>query len=58
MGYLPKYFSLWIQIAILNASSAIGRVLGNYLADLFGPFNVQVPCTLFTGATIFAVLGV
>ncbi|KAJ7643878.1 MFS general substrate transporter [Roridomyces roridus] len=46
------------SIAILNGSSAFGRVLGNYLADLYGPYNIQIPCGLMTGATIFAVLGV
>ncbi|CAA7270135.1 unnamed protein product [Cyclocybe aegerita] len=46
------------SLAILNASSAIGRVAGNHLADIYGPFNILVPCTLITGGTIFAVFGV
>ncbi|KAJ7078650.1 MFS general substrate transporter [Mycena epipterygia] len=46
------------SIAILNGASAFGRVIGNHLADLYGPYNIQVPCGLMTGATIFAVLGV
>jgi len=46
------------SIAILNVSSAFGRISGNYLADLYGPFNVQIPYTLFTGATIWAMLGI
>ncbi|KAJ7876812.1 MFS general substrate transporter [Mycena leptocephala] len=46
------------SIAILNISSAFGRISGNYLADVYGPFNVQIPYTLFTGATIWAMLGV
>ncbi|KAL0565215.1 hypothetical protein V5O48_016809, partial [Marasmius crinis-equi] len=46
------------SLAILNGASAVGRVLGNYLADLYGPFNIQVPCTVATGALIWAVLGV
>ncbi|KAJ7163767.1 MFS general substrate transporter [Mycena filopes] len=46
------------SIAILNGSSAFGRVAGNHLADIYGPFNVQVICTLISGGTIWAVLGV
>ncbi|KAJ7634073.1 major facilitator superfamily domain-containing protein [Mycena polygramma] len=42
------------SIAILNVSSAFGRISGNYLADVYGPFNVQIPYTLFAGATIWA----
>ncbi|KAF5328479.1 hypothetical protein D9758_018602 [Tetrapyrgos nigripes] len=45
-------------IAIMNGTSVIGRIIGNHLADLYGPFNIQVPCTIITGATIWAVLGV
>ncbi|KAJ7498565.1 MFS general substrate transporter [Mycena latifolia] len=46
------------SIAILNGSSAIGRIVGNHLADIYGPFNVQVICALITGGTVWAVLGV
>ncbi|KAJ6595661.1 MFS general substrate transporter [Mycena vulgaris] len=46
------------SIAILNGSSAFGRIAGNHLADIYGPFNVQVLCTFITGGTIWAVLGV
>ncbi|KAJ7149050.1 MFS general substrate transporter [Mycena crocata] len=46
------------SIAILNVSSAFGRISGTYLADFYGPFNVQIPYTLFTGATIWAMLGI
>ncbi|KAJ7108854.1 MFS general substrate transporter [Mycena crocata] len=46
------------SIAILNGSSTFGRVIGNHLADIYGPFNVQVICTMITGGTIWAVLGV
>jgi hypothetical protein len=30
------------QIAIMNGASAFGRVAGNWAADVYGPFNVQV----------------
>ncbi|KAF5357445.1 hypothetical protein D9757_011593 [Collybiopsis confluens] len=46
------------QLAIMNGASAVGRVLGNYLSDLYGPFNVQFPCTVAIGALIWAMLGV
>ncbi|KAF7360506.1 MFS general substrate transporter [Mycena venus] len=46
------------SIAILNGCSALGRVVGNHLADVLGPFNMLVSCTLITGGTIWAVLGV
>ncbi|KAJ7728962.1 MFS general substrate transporter [Mycena maculata] len=42
-------------IAIVNGTSAFGRVAANYLA---GPFNLQVICTPVTAGTIWAVLGV
>ncbi|KAJ7673544.1 MFS general substrate transporter [Mycena rosella] len=46
------------SISIVNGASAFGRVIGNYLADQYGPYNIQVPCGLLTGATIFACLGI
>ncbi|KAJ7103759.1 MFS general substrate transporter [Mycena epipterygia] len=46
------------SLAILNVSSAFGRISGNYLADVYGPFNVQIPYTFFTAATIWAMLGI
>jgi len=46
------------SLAILNASSTVGRLSGNFLAQIYGPFNVLVPCTLITAVTIFSVFGV
>ncbi|KAF7356661.1 MFS general substrate transporter [Mycena venus] len=46
------------SIAIVNISSAFGRISGNHFADKFGAFNVMIPYTLFTGATIWAMLGI
>ncbi|KAJ7741262.1 MFS general substrate transporter [Mycena metata] len=46
------------SIAILNGASAFGRVIGNHFADVYGPYNIQVPTGMMTGATILAVLGV
>ncbi|TFK31703.1 major facilitator superfamily domain-containing protein [Crucibulum laeve] len=46
------------SLAIINGSGVIGRIIGNHLADLYGVWNIQVPVTLLTGATIWAVLGI
>ncbi|KAJ6460204.1 MFS general substrate transporter [Mycena sanguinolenta] len=46
------------SIAILNASGAFVRLFGNYWADKYGPFNLQVGCSVTSGALIFAMLGV
>jgi hypothetical protein len=34
------------SVAVLNASGALVRMLGNSLADLYGPSNVQVACSI------------
>ena len=36
-------------LAIINASSAFGRVIPNFLADKIGPLNMLTPCTLAAG---------
>ncbi|KAJ6460225.1 MFS general substrate transporter [Mycena sanguinolenta] len=46
------------SISILNASGAFVRLFGNYFADKYGPFNIQVGCSIASGALIFAMLGV
>ncbi|KDR74772.1 hypothetical protein GALMADRAFT_70573 [Galerina marginata CBS 339.88] len=43
------------SIAILNASSTIGRIIGNFAADIYGLFSIAIPCTFITAASIFAV---
>ncbi|KAJ3542999.1 hypothetical protein NM208_g2232 [Fusarium decemcellulare] len=45
-------------LAILNAGSVFGRILPNFLADKFGPFNIMTPCAALTGILIFCLLGV
>ncbi|KAJ7808328.1 MFS general substrate transporter [Mycena olivaceomarginata] len=49
---------VFYSVAILNASGALVRVLGTYLADLYGPFNVQVACSIGGGTLIWAMLGI
>ncbi|KAF8800123.1 hypothetical protein BYT27DRAFT_7245835 [Phlegmacium glaucopus] len=46
------------QIAILNGAGVVGRLAANHPGDIYGVWNIQVPVTLMTGATIWAVLGV
>ncbi|KAJ7512841.1 MFS general substrate transporter [Mycena galericulata] len=46
------------SIAIMNGTGAFGRVAGTYFADTYGPFNLQVACSVITAGTIWAVLGV
>jgi hypothetical protein len=46
------------QISLLNGMGALGRVGANFLADMYGPFNVFVPCTIINAALIFAIFGV
>ncbi|KAJ4183057.1 hypothetical protein NW755_009905 [Fusarium falciforme] len=45
-------------LAILNAGSVFGRLLPNFLADKFGPFNIMTPCAALTGVLIFCLLSV
>ncbi|KAF9477156.1 MFS general substrate transporter [Pholiota conissans] len=46
------------SISLLNGMGAIGRVGGNFLADMYGPFNVFVPCTIINAGMIFAIFGI
>ncbi|EJU01044.1 MFS general substrate transporter [Dacryopinax primogenitus] len=45
-------------LAMINAASIFGRTLPNLLADKFGPITVLIPCSVVTGAIVFAVLGI
>ena len=46
------------KITILNAASAIGRVIPNMLIYRFGAFNVMVPCVYMTSILIFCSLAI
>ncbi|KAF8888098.1 major facilitator superfamily domain-containing protein [Infundibulicybe gibba] len=46
------------SLAILNGAGIIGRIAANHMADTYGVWNIQVPTTLFTTATIWAILGI
>lgn len=43
-------------LAIMNSTSVFGRIVPNYLADKLGPFNVVIPCTLFSGVLCFCFI--
>ncbi|KAF7372358.1 MFS general substrate transporter [Mycena venus] len=45
------------SVSLPNAAGAFIRVLGNHWADIWGPFNVQVGCSVGAGAIIWAMLG-
>ena len=42
----------------MNAAAIPGRIVPNYLADRFGPFNTIVPITLACAALLFALFGI
>ncbi|KAF7298315.1 MFS general substrate transporter [Mycena kentingensis (nom. inval.)] len=46
------------SIAIMNGTSALGRIAANYFADKYGPFKLQVACTVATAVMIWTVLGI
>ncbi|KAJ7716663.1 MFS general substrate transporter [Mycena maculata] len=46
------------SVAILNVAGAFVRILANHLGDVFGPFNVQLTCSVCCGAIIWAMLSI
>ncbi|KAF8800124.1 MFS general substrate transporter [Phlegmacium glaucopus] len=46
------------SIAIINGAGAVSRLAVNHLGDIYGVWNIQIPITLMTGASIWAVLGI
>ncbi|KAJ7926146.1 MFS general substrate transporter [Mycena leptocephala] len=46
------------SIAIMNGTSAFGRIFTNYLADIYGPYYLHILCTMVTAGTNWAVLGI
>jgi len=43
-------------LAVLNAGSVFGRVLPNFLADKYGPFNLLIPCVIVSAALQWIML--
>ncbi|KDR77669.1 hypothetical protein GALMADRAFT_224931 [Galerina marginata CBS 339.88] len=46
------------SISILNAAGIPGRLTANYFADIYGPWNLIIPTTALTAASIFSIFGV
>lgn len=67
MFYLPTYgrniahvsptFTVYF-VAIVNSSSVFGRVIPNYLADIFGPLTIIGPCVLSASIMAFCWLAI
>jgi predicted MFS family arabinose efflux permease len=43
-------------LAIMNSTSIFGRIIPNFFADKFGPFNVVIPCTIISGMLCFCFI--
>ncbi|GMG33042.1 unnamed protein product [Aspergillus oryzae] len=43
-------------LSILTTGSVLGRILPNIFANLIGPFNIIFPCTVISGAMMFALV--
>ncbi|KIK60071.1 hypothetical protein GYMLUDRAFT_85576 [Collybiopsis luxurians FD-317 M1] len=46
------------ELAIVNASSTIGRILPNFVADKSGPLNNYIPACLGSTVLLFALFGI
>ncbi|KAK7045000.1 MFS general substrate transporter [Favolaschia claudopus] len=46
------------SVAIINLASGVSRIIVNHFSDMYGPFNVQILCSLCTGGMIWAMLGI
>ncbi|VDC05949.1 unnamed protein product [Peniophora sp. CBMAI 1063] len=64
---LPAYASVhtdasptlaFYTLGILNASSAIGRIISSFLADRIGPLNMLIPCSFITSVLAFCWISV
>ncbi|KAL0946435.1 hypothetical protein HGRIS_012658 [Hohenbuehelia grisea] len=52
MGISPD-FSFYL-VAIVNASSGLGRFISGIVADMYGPMNAMIPMTAFAAVLTFA----
>ncbi|EKG13701.1 Major facilitator superfamily [Macrophomina phaseolina MS6] len=46
------------MLSILNAASAFGRIIPNFLADKTGPLNILVPCTAISALLAFCWIAI
>ncbi|KAI0723230.1 MFS general substrate transporter [Earliella scabrosa] len=45
-------------LAVMNAAAVFGRVVPNYFADKYGPFNTVLPVTFACAVLLFALFGI
>jgi hypothetical protein len=45
-------------LCIINASSTVGRLVSNSVADKTGPLNVQIPFAVISGVLCFGWIGI
>lgn len=45
-------------LPMLNATSILGRIIPNFIADKVGPLNIIVPCALLSGILIYTLIPV
>ena len=53
---VPPTLSSLSQLAILNASSVLGRLLPSFLADQLGVYNMLIPSLVASSVVLFGVL--
>ncbi|OJD23204.1 hypothetical protein ACJ73_05439 [Blastomyces percursus] len=47
-GIMSEHLAFYL-VSMLNASSIIGRIFPNFMADYIGPINIMIPMTLLSG---------
>jgi len=56
-GTMTDHLAFYL-LAILNAASAFGRIMPNFLADKTGPLNILIPCSLASTILAFGWIGI
>lgn len=46
------------SVTVINAGSVLGRLLPNFFADKYGPYNLLLPCLFISSALAFAMFGI
>jgi len=54
---IPSQLAFY-SVVILNAGSVLGRLLPNFFADKFGPYNMLIPCLAISSILVFGIFGV
>ena len=53
----PSNHELYLQLVIVNFSSAVGRVVPIILVPKFEVYNIVISCVLTCGGLMFCMLG-